>query len=207
MKKIIICLLFSIIFMISCAGNNIESTNKVVDNKSGEVSEKNLNNDLKDNSINKNLSDTSQEKETEEISGNESEVENSTSGEIMKNEDISEKVKNYIINGQSNKSEAEKIKWSKTFLNEVDIKSLYDQYISTGGNANDLGKFASYMTLNAPIVDNWEELFKKDLYDIYGEKVVRLKHLENDLYEAYIKKDGAEVPYVVVSARTGYFHG
>lgn len=68
-------------------------------------------------------------------------------------------------------------------------------------------KFASYMTLNAPIVDNWEELFKKDLYDIYGEKVVRLKHLENDLYEAYIKKDGAEVPYVVVSARTGYFHG
>jgi hypothetical protein len=193
--------------MISCAGNNIESTNKVVDNKSGEVSEKNLNNDLKDNSINKNLSDTSQEKETEEISGNESEVENSTSGEIMKNEDISEKVKNYIINGQSNKSEAEKIKWSKTFLNEVDIKSLYDQYISTGGNANDLEKFASYMTLNAPIVNNWEELFKKDLYDIYGEKVVRLKHLENDLYEAYIKKDGAEVPYVVVSARTGYFHG
>lgn len=188
MKKIIICLLFSIIFMISCAGNNIESTNKVVDNKSGEVSEKNLNNDLKDNSINKNLSDTSQEKETEEISGNESEVENSTSGEIMKNEDISEKVKNYIINGQSNKSEAEKIKWSKTFLNEVDIKSLYDQYISTGGNANNLEKFASYMTLNAPIVDNWEELFKKDLYDIYGEKVVRLKHLENDLYEAYIKK-------------------
>ncbi|GAA0107743.1 hypothetical protein PMY56_11300 [Clostridium tertium] len=207
MKKIIICLLFSIIFMISCAGNNIESTNKVVDNKSSEVSEKNLNNDLKDNSINKNLSDTSQEKETEEISGNESEVENSTSGEIMKNEDISEKVKNYIINGQSNKSEAEKIKWSKTFLNEVDIKSLYDQYISTGGNANDLEKFASYMTLNAPIVNNWEELFKKDLYDIYGEKVVRLKHLENDLYEAYIKKDGAEVPYVVVSARTGYFHG
>ena len=207
MKKIIICLLFSIIFMISCAGNNIESTNKVVDNKSSEVSEKNLNNDLKDNSINKNLSDTSQEKETEEISGNESEVENSTSGEIMKNEDISEKVKNYIINGQSNKSEAEKIKWGKTFLNEVDIKSLYDQYISTGGNANDLEKFASYMTLNAPIVNNWEELFKKDLYDIYGEKVVRLKHLENDLYEAYIKKDGAEVPYVVVSARTGYFHG
>lgn len=207
MKKIIICLLFSIIFMIACAGNNIESTNKVVDNKSSEVSEKNLNNDLKDNSINKNLSDTSQEKETEEISGNESEVENSTSGEIMKNEDISEKVKNYIINGQSNKSEAEKIKWSKTFLNEVDIKSLYDQYISTGGNANDLEKFASYMTLNAPIVNNWEELFKKDLYDIYGEKVVRLKHLENDLYEAYIKKDGAEVPYVVVSARTGYFHG
>ena len=207
MKKIIICLLFSIIFMISCAWNNIESTNKVVDNKSSEVSEKNLNNDLKDNSINKNLSDTSQEKETEEISGNESEVENSTSGEIMKNEDISEKVKNYIINGQSNKSEAEKIKWSKTFLNEVDIKSLYYQYISTGGNANDLEKFASYMTLNAPIVNNWEELFKKDLYDIYGEKVVRLKHLENDLYEAYIKKDGAEVPYVVVSARTGYFHG
>lgn len=63
------------------------------------------------------------------------------------------------------------------------------------------------MTLNAPISSNWEKLFEKDLYDIYGEKVVRLEHLEDDLYQAYIKKDGAEIPYVVVSSRTGYFHG
>ncbi|MBS5883955.1 hypothetical protein [Clostridium sp.] len=207
MKKIIICLLFSAIFMISCSANNTENTNKAVDNKSSEVSEKNSNNDLKDDSINKNSSDTYQEKDNEKNLDNSSEVETSTSDEMIVNEDISEKVKYYIINGQSNKSEAEKIKWSKTFLNEVDIKSLYDQYISTGGNADDLEKFASYMTLNAPIINNWEELFKKDLYDIYGEKVVRLEHLENDMYEAYIKKDGAEVPYVVVSARTGYFHG
>ncbi|MCR1950832.1 MULTISPECIES: hypothetical protein [Clostridium] len=207
MKKIIICLLFSAIFMISCSANNSEITNKTVDNKSSEVSEKNLNNDLKDDNTDKNSSDISEEKDSEKISDNTSEVENSTSDEKIVNNDISEKVKNYIINGQSNKSEAEKIKWSKTFLNEVNIESLYDQYISTGGNADDLEKFASYITLNAPIINNWEELFKQDLFDIYGEKVVKLEHLENDLYQAYINKDGEEVPYVVVSARTGYFHG
>nr|WP_207733766.1 hypothetical protein [Clostridium sp. 1001275B_160808_H3] len=193
--------------MISCSANNSEDTNKIIDNKSNEVSDKNLDSDSKEDSIDQNSSDTSKEKDAEEISNNNSEIENSSSEEVTINGDINEKVKNYITNGQSNKSEAEKIKWSKTFLNEVNIESLYDQYISDGGNADDIEKFANYMTLNAPISDNWEELFKKDLYDIYREKVVKLEHLENDFYQAYINKDGVEVPYVVVSARTGYFHG
>ncbi|MGL5381520.1 MAG: hypothetical protein ACRDBA_16520 [Clostridium sp.] len=48
---------------------------------------------------------------------------------------------------------------------------------------------------------------KQDLYDTYRQKIVRLEHLEDVSYEAYINIDGKEVPYVVVSARTGYFHG
>ncbi|WP_051541970.1 hypothetical protein [Clostridium lundense] len=126
---------------------------------------------------------------------------------VHSGENITEKVKNYIINGQENKLEAQKIKWSKTFLNRVDIESLYKQYIANGGHADDLEDFANYMTLNAPISNDWQGLFKKDLYDTYGEKVVRLEHLEGDLYQAYIIKNGSEVPYVVVSSRTGYFHG
>lgn len=200
MKKIMICLLFSTIFLTACSLNDSQDTNKSVDNnKPNKVA--------KQNSV-----DTPKEKNVEQKgiteNPNDTSVEDnkaSKDGETEQN--ISERVKNYIINNQENISEAEKIKWSKTFLNEVDIESLYNQYIATGGNIDDLEKFAIYMTLNAPISSNWEKLFEKDLYDIYGEKVVRLEHLEDDLYQAYIKKDGSEIPYVVVSSRTGYFHG
>ena len=84
---------------------------------------------------------------------------------------------------------------------------MYDDYIAAGGNSSDIGEFAKYITLNAPILSNWEELFKEDFKDTYGEEVVKLEHLEGDLYQAYVNKDGSEVPFVVVSARTGYFHG
>ena len=132
---------------------------------------------------------------------------NASSGEDIAKEDISKKVKDYIINGQNDKSEAEKYKWSTRFLNEVDIESLYNQYISAGNNAGNIEDFAKYITLNAPILSNWEELFKSDLKEIYGEEVVKLEHLEGDLYQAYVNKYGSEVPFVVVSSRTGYFHG
>lgn len=67
--------------------------------------------------------------------------------------------------------------------------------------------FSKYITLNAPILTDWEKLFENDFYTRFGEKVVRLDHIEGDLYQAYINRDGIEIPYVVVSSRTGYFHG
>ena len=63
------------------------------------------------------------------------------------------------------------------------------------------------LTLNAPILNDWKKLFERDLYNIYGQKVTKLEPLDNDLYQAYVNIDGKDVPYVVVSARTGYFHG
>lgn len=126
---------------------------------------------------------------------------------VHSEQNISEKIKEFIINGQQNKSEAEKIKWSKTFLDKVDIESLHKQYLADGGNTDDLESFAGYITLKASIPNDWQELFKKDLYEAYGEKVVRIEPLEGDLYQAYIIKNGSEVPYVVVSSRTGYYHG
>lgn len=132
---------------------------------------------------------------------------NNVKDKVSSEQNISEKVKNYIINGQENKPEAQKIKWSKTFLDRVDIESLYKKYIANGGRADDLESFANYMTLNAPILSDWQELFKKDLYEEYGEKVVKIEHLKDDLYQAYIERNGSQIPYVVVSSRTGYFHG
>ena len=192
MKKILCCLLFSAIFLTACTSPDSQSTTKLVDNNKETTQNSNGNSEQED--ATENSTDTSEEK-------------TSPSNDEMIEENISEKVKNYIINGQENKPEAQKIKWSTTFLNQVDIESLYRQYISSGGSVDNLENLVEYITLNAPIPNDWEKLFEKDLYDIYGEKLIRLEHLEGDLYQVYIKKDGAEIPYVVVSSRTGYFHG
>lgn len=193
MKKLLIYLLFSILLLTACTLNKSANVEKTVDSSKKEVTNEVSNSNLEEN-------DNS--KDTNEISQN-----NTSDNSNSLNENISEKVKDYIINGQENKSEAKKLKWSKRFLNEVNIEDLYSKYIKDGGNEEDIEELATYVTLNAPILSNWEELFKKDLYDTYNEEVVKLEHLEGDLYQAYVNKNGSEVPFVVVSSRTGYFHG
>lgn len=206
MRKIIICLLFSTMLLLSCSLNNSKDDGKSVDNKVNEANTEYSSKTNGEENITKTITEQSKEDETTENFKNTSEESTEPSDNIAE-ENISKKVKNYIINGQEDKVEALKWKWSTTFLDEVDITSLYDEYIAAGGNVENIEDFAKYITLNAPILNNWEELFKKDLYDIYGEEVSKLEHLEGDLYQAYVNKDGIEVPYVVVSARTGYFHG
>ncbi|WP_294188463.1 hypothetical protein [uncultured Clostridium sp.] len=193
MKKLLIYLLFSTLLLTACSLNKSANVEKTVDSSKKEVTNEVYNSNLEEN-------DNS--KDTNEISQS-----NTSDNSNSLNENISEKVKDYIINGQENKSEAKKLKWSKRFLNEVNIEDLYSKYIKDGGNEEDIEGLATYVTLNAPILSNWEELFKKDLYDTYNEEVVKLEHLEGDLYQAYVNKNGSEVPFVVVSSRTGYFHG
>lgn len=122
-------------------------------------------------------------------------------------ENIAQKTKGYILNGQGDKPEAGKLLWSETFLNKVDFDSVYKKYISDGGKAGDIESFAKYLTQNAPVPDNWKELFEADLLKTYGQTVSRYEKLQDNLYQAYIKIDGSEVPYVAVNTRTGYFHG
>ncbi|MEQ8156264.1 MAG: hypothetical protein ABRQ25_15530 [Clostridiaceae bacterium] len=197
-----IVLALSFLFVVGCSSipNKSDANLNGTEVKDDENNSNSTNN-LEDNNNNSSQASTQSYGDTSQ--GN---TEQNTSQESSE-QNITEKVKDYIINGQGNKPEAEKIKWSKTFLNKVDIESLYKQYIANGGHAGDLQSFAKYMTINAPIPNDWQELFKKDLYDTYGEKVVRLEHLQDDLYQAYVVINGYEVPYVVVSSRTGYYHG
>lgn len=224
MKKILFGIVFFSLFLTSCSSKEADDSSKLVDNNQVENSEISSNENTKqedtiDNSniseiVDNNKSDKKSEVNNSKDSNKNNSNKKDSNGdsstdkkETLSIDNIDEKVKDYIINGQESKSEVNKIKWSETFLNQVDINSLYKQYISNGGKADDLEEFAKYITSNAPIIKNWKELFEKDLYNKYEEKVVRLEHLEGDLYQAYIKKDGKEVPYVVVSSRTGYFHG
>ena len=203
MKKSMICLLVATMLLSACSLKDSQETNNST--KNDKVNEVAIEDDDKKDTT-ENTEDVANENQTASNSNNASEEINKPSDNISE-DNISEKVKDYILNGQEDKSEAEKLKWSNAFLNQVDIEALYNQYISEGGNAEDIKKIAEYITTNAPIQDDWEELFKKELFDVYGQEVVKLEHLEGDLYQAYVNIDGSEVPYVTVSARTGYFHG
>lgn len=203
MKKSMICLLVATMLLSACSLKDSQDTNNST--KNDKVNEVAIEDDDKKDTT-ENTEDVANENQTASNSNNASEEINKPSDNISE-DNISEKVKDYILNGQEDKSEAEKLKWSNAFLNQVDIEALYNQYISEGGNAEDIKKIAEYITMNAPIQDDWEELFKKELFDVYGQEVVKLEHLEGDVYQAYVNIDGSEVPYVTVSARTGYFHG
>lgn len=187
MKKIIICLLLSTICLSACSLNDSKNSADTVDSNSKTTNEESKNIEEKSNTSSKeSKSSSSKEKSTKEIA---------------------KKVKDYINNGQVDKPEATKLKWSKTFLDKVDIDTLYKKYVANGGDAENIEKIAEYITLNTPVPIDWQELFKKDLKNSYDEEIVKLEHLEGDSYEAYVNKEGKEVPFVVVSSRTGYFHG
>ena len=193
MKKVLIYLVLSTLLLTSCSLNDSDIKNKETDNKTSDITENNISNSLEEDQI-----DNSNNGEQENIE---------EPSDIDNIENISYEVKNYTIKGQDNKSEAEKLKWSKTFLDNLDINSIYSEYLSSGGTADDIEELAYYITENAPIPSDWEEMFKKDLYEKYGENLLKVEPLGNDQYQAYIEKEGKEVPYVVVSSRTGYFHG
>ena len=148
--------------------------------------------------------DTTINKVSDNSNSTNNSVTNNTSGS---KDNITEKTKNYILGDQGNTPNAGKLLWSETFLNRVDIETLYKQYLANGGTADNIENFAEYMTLKAPIPSDWKSLFEKDLYEAYGQKVVRLESLGGDMYQAYVLIDGSEVPFVGVSSRTGYFHG
>lgn len=203
MKKILICLLSAAVLLCGCSSNTAaKSTGEsAVDNNSSQSTSEKVKETTKETA-----------KESTKVSGGsvvkKDDSENKTVA-ADNNEDvnISDKVKDYIINGQNDLSESEKLKWSKSFLIKVNVSGLYDKYKNDGGEASDVRAFARYITENAPVLSDWDSLFKEDLYNTYGQSVTRLEHLEGDLYQAYVLEDGAEVPYVVVNARTGYFHG
>jgi|GEM_PF-4419480 hypothetical protein len=121
--------------------------------------------------------------------------------------DITKEVKDYILTGQEDKPEALKLKWSESFLNNVNIDLLYQEYLINNGITDDIESFAEYITQNAPIPTNWEVLVKENIKNEYGNEITRMESIDGVLYQAYINYEGEEVPYVVVNSRTGYFHG
>jgi hypothetical protein len=146
-------------------------------------------------------------KSTEPVTISQQEEESSEQSKQTPAGTMASKAKEYILNGQNDKPEAGKWNWSESFLNQVNMDEVYQQYLSAGGKADDVESFVKYLSENAPVPKNWKSLFETDLLNSYGEKASKYVLLENELYQVYVKKDGSEIPYVVVNARTGYYHG
>lgn len=183
MKKLIICLLLSTALLVSCTSEKESNTG---DNSSNSNKETDQNNKYIEN--------------TKTPSNNEDKV-----------DEMSQKVKDYILNVQGDKPEGSKLNWSKEFLEKVNMKNMYEKYIKDGGADGDVEWFAKYITSYAPISNDWEEMFKKDIYNNYKENIVSIKQLDGDLYMGYIKVKEREneyvtEEYVIVSARTGFYH-
>lgn len=203
MKRLIISALILMLVTTTAIGCGTKNDNKTEKKNKAETTESTKNKEEKEN------------KQEEDSNGDTDENTNnnvdSSNSQDVSNEDKSDErvaeVKNYIINGQNNLSEAEKIQWSESFLNSTDIKSLYNDYIKSVSNNYDVKSFAEYITKNAPILSNWQDLFKKDVKNAYGQDIVKIESLGGDMYEAYINNEGNVVPYVGVNARTGYYHG
>jgi len=99
--------------------------------------------------------------------------------------------------------------WVQNFLDGQNLPVLYESYKRNGGNAEDVEAFGNYVTNEAPILETWQDLFNDNLYANFGYTASRIEPLEGSTirYQAYVIIDGTEREYVVVNARTGYFHG
>lgn len=209
-KKMLVCLTLCSVLLMSCSTGNSDSSNKSTDDKTT-ISESE--NSSTDESTEKVSNEDNTEKISENVEGTVTieqqvkEEETLPDDNEIDDENMSKKVKDYILLGQVEKPAAEQLKWNAKFLEQVDIDSLYEKYVANGGNENDVEAVATYITENAPIASNWQEMFEEEINSIYGEKISKVEYLEGDLYTAYIIKDEKEVPYVTVNARTGYFHG
>lgn len=137
--------------------------------------------------------------------GNEATAEPGTGA--VDGESMAQKTKDFILTGQQDRPEADQYHWTKEFLNLLDMESLYQDYIAAGGKADDVESFAEYLTQNAPVPDNWKEMFEAAFAQAYGEKITKYEKIQNTFYQVYVEMDGSEVPYIVVDSRTGYYHG
>ena len=196
MKKTVLSLLLLALLLTGCSTSDSKDTDLQTSN--------NTNSSIENSSNNSKEKDTNSQSKNKDTSSKDN---NTKSKNDASNKKIIEEVKNYILNGQKDKPEASKINWSKRFLEKVDLNTLYKQYISNGGKSNSVEKFAEYITKNAPIQNNWQQMFESDFSNSYEEKITKIEPLEGDLYQVYVVIDGKTVPYVVVSSRTGYFHG
>ena len=121
---------------------------------------------------------------------------------------IAEDTKTYLLNGQYEKPEADKLHWTQEFLDQADIDTVYKDYLAGGGKAGDVLSFAEYLTDNAPIPENWKELFEANLKSEYSVTPSRYEALEDGFYQVFtVDEEGNEISYVAVNPRTGYFHG
>jgi hypothetical protein len=115
--------------------------------------------------------------------------------------------RDFILAGQTDRPEVRQYHWTEEFFNLLDMESLYRGYVAAGAKADDVEGFAEYLTENAPVPDNWKDIFEAGFSKTYGLEIVRYEPVRDTYYKVYAVLNGEIVPYVIVNSRTGYYHG
>ena len=139
-RKILICLSLCAVLLMSCSTGNSDGSNKSTDDKTTISESENSSTGESTEKISENVEGTvtiEQPIKEEETLPDDNEI---------ADKNMSQKVKDYILLGQVEKPAAEQLKWNARFLEEVDIDSLYNEYVANGGNAVDVQAVAKYVT-------------------------------------------------------------
>lgn len=69
------------------------------------------------------------------------------------------------------------LNWSPTFLNNLSDQTILEVHtasIKNGGSDDNILDFATYLTKNAPIQENWKKLFEADFGKNYTKKLLNM---------------------------------
>lgn len=230
-KGTIICVLISTIFYTTACSNKIKletveedkiaiSSNGQVEDQSKQIEDESRPTESSKRAEHSKASDASEVSDiaeasyTSEISEpsklpESSDTKRSTSNTntTSNTDSITKETIDYILNGQENAYGASALKWDENFLNKVDIQAVYKDYIASGGKKDDVQAFTQYLTNNAPIPADWQEMLTESIKENYDVNVTRFELIEGVSYSVYVTLDGQEVNYLTANARTGDYHG
>jgi len=111
----------------------------------------------------------------------------------------------FLLNGQEEKSELERLNWNESFLNNLDLAAIHQQFVDGGADPDDVENFAVFLTQNAPISENWQQDFKAQMLAQHQVELTRFEPIGGDDFQTFTEQNGAEVPFAIVSSRTGYY--
>lgn len=180
--------------------DNIVSIDKDKDEVSDEQRKQHTNNDSTDTEVSEPESELDLETEIEA----ESELEAELEADV--NTTITYDVKDYILNQQDHLSSGDSHIWNDNYLNALSdetINNIYDKYLKSGGDKDNVRDFAGYLTQSAPVYPNWKEVYENE-FD-YDEDIIGYEYVGDGVYAVYV--EGFEGVFQYVCSRTGYVHG
>ncbi|WP_174616537.1 hypothetical protein [Virgibacillus ihumii] len=139
-----------------------------------------------------------------------------------KMEQLKKTLRTYIFDEYMDSSDyvyAKGINWTKNFYDNLTAKEIWtvmEEYKEkNNGKEGTLFDKANYLSVNAPIKDNWKELFlvnwKNSPYSGNDNEIVKMIDKGDVVwvYTEQISYTGEEnnYPYIVLDKRTGFWHG
>ena len=119
--------------------------------------------------------------------------------------DMAQRVVAYILTGQGQVPEGDRLQWNESFLTQLNLEELYIHYLNGGNPRGDVVAFANFITEEAPIRPTWEIDIQLYMFRTHGTETTRFESLETGMYQAFTEENGIELPFAMVNPRTGHY--